>query len=64
VDFFSKPYLQVQLLSPWTEKEDLGQTLREINQPPNKWTVYEQTAILNLGFHDIKSLITRALYNS
>ncbi len=25
-----------------TEKEDLGQTLREINQPPTKWEVYER----------------------
>ncbi len=35
------PYLVVELLSPGTEAEDLGQTLREINQPPTKWEVYE-----------------------
>lgn len=31
-----------ELLSPGTEKEDLGQTLRDVNQPPSKWEVYEQ----------------------
>ena len=36
------PFLVVELLSPGTEAEDLGQTLREINQPPTKWQVYEQ----------------------
>ncbi len=32
----------VELLSPGTEAEDLGQTLREMNQPSTKWQVYEQ----------------------
>ncbi len=32
----------VELLSPGTEKEDLGQTLREVEQPPTKWEVYER----------------------
>ncbi len=36
------PFVVVELLSPGTEKEDLGRTLREASQPPNKWTVYEQ----------------------
>lgn len=36
------PFVAVELLSPGTEKEDLGQTLREINQPPTKWEVYER----------------------
>ncbi len=36
------PFLVVELLSSGTEAEDLGQTLREINQPPTKWQVYEQ----------------------
>jgi Putative restriction endonuclease len=38
----SGPFLVVELLSPGTEAEDLGQTLREVNQPPTKWQVYEQ----------------------
>ncbi|MBD6616261.1 Uma2 family endonuclease [Komarekiella sp. 'clone 1'] len=36
------PFVAIELLSPGTEKEDLGQTLREINQPPTKWEVYER----------------------
>ena len=36
------PFVVVELLSPGTENEDLGQTLRDIEQPPGKWEVYEQ----------------------
>ncbi|MDZ8078379.1 MAG: Uma2 family endonuclease [Nostoc sp. DcaGUA01] len=36
------PFLVVELLSPGTEQEDLGKTLREVNQPPSKWEVYER----------------------
>jgi len=36
------PFLVVELLSPGTEAEDLRQTLREVNQPPTKWEVYER----------------------
>jgi Uma2 family endonuclease len=36
------PFVVVELLSPGTEKEDLGRSLRDASQPPNKWTVYEQ----------------------
>ena len=36
------PFLVVELLSPGTEKEDLGQTESEANSPPTKWDVYEQ----------------------
>ncbi|MEM7554139.1 MAG: Uma2 family endonuclease [Cyanobacteria bacterium P01_A01_bin.84] len=36
------PFIVVELLSPGTEQEDLGQTLREVNKPPTKWQVYEQ----------------------
>jgi Uma2 family endonuclease len=35
------PFIVVELLSPGTEKEDLGQTLRDVNQPPTKWEVYQ-----------------------
>ncbi len=35
------PFLVVELLSPGTEQEDLGKTLREVNRPPTKWEVYE-----------------------
>jgi Uma2 family endonuclease len=43
------PFVVVELLSESTEKEDLGQTLREINQPPTKWQVYEQ--ILQIPYY-------------
>ena len=38
------PYVVVELLSDGTEDEDLGQskTIRTTEQPPSKWTVYEQ----------------------
>jgi Uma2 family endonuclease len=36
------PFLVIELLSPGTESEDLGKNLREVNQPPTKWQVYEQ----------------------
>ncbi|MFZ4727652.1 MAG: Uma2 family endonuclease [Pseudanabaena sp.] len=36
------PFLIVELLSPGTEDEDLGQRLRDVNQPPTKWEVYER----------------------
>jgi Uma2 family endonuclease len=37
------PFLVVELLSPGTEAEDLGQTFRDANKPPTKWLVYEQS---------------------
>jgi Uma2 family endonuclease len=43
------PLVVVELLSPGTEGEDLGQTLREVNQPPTKWEVYEQ--ILRIPYY-------------
>jgi Uma2 family endonuclease len=36
------PFLAIELLSPGTEAEDLGQTLRIVGNPPTKWQVYEQ----------------------
>jgi Uma2 family endonuclease len=35
------PSIVIELLSPGTEKEDLGQTLRDVDQPPTKWEVYQ-----------------------
>ena len=43
------PLIVVELLSPGTEKEDLGQTLRAVEQPPTKWQVYEQ--ILRIPYY-------------
>ena len=43
------PTVVVEILSEGTDKEDLGQTLREIHQPPTKWEVYEQ--ILKIPYY-------------
>ncbi|MFN5242154.1 MAG: Uma2 family endonuclease [Aphanizomenon sp.] len=43
------PFLVVELLSPGTEQEDLGQTLREVNKPPTKWEVYQN--ILRIPYY-------------
>ncbi len=45
------PFIAVELLSPSTEKEDLGKTLREVEKPPTKWQVYEQ--ILRIPYYVI-----------
>ncbi|MGF1538272.1 MAG: Uma2 family endonuclease [Elainellaceae cyanobacterium] len=45
------PYLVLELLLPGTEAEDLGQTLRTVDQPPTKWQVYEQ--ILRIPFYAV-----------
>ncbi|NEO56229.1 MAG: Uma2 family endonuclease [Okeania sp. SIO3B5] len=36
------PLVVVELLSPGTEDEDLGQTVRNLGKPATKWEVYEQ----------------------
>jgi Uma2 family endonuclease len=36
------PFVIVELLSPGTEKEDLGETERNSQEPPTKWEVYEE----------------------
>lgn len=36
------PMVVVELLSPGTEKEDLGSSKRLSHEPPTKWEVYEQ----------------------
>ncbi|QDZ41427.1 Uma2 family endonuclease [Euhalothece natronophila Z-M001] len=53
------PLIVVELLSPGTEKEDLGQTLREVNQPPTKWEVYEQ--VLRVPYYVIFNRYTNEL---
>ena len=47
----ANPFIVVELLSPGTEKEDLGQTLRDASKPPTKWQVYEQ--ILRVPYYVI-----------
>ncbi|MEN9250895.1 MAG: Uma2 family endonuclease [Thermostichales cyanobacterium BF3_bins_165] len=36
------PFIVIELLSPGTEAEDLGRTVRGEGQPPTKWQVYER----------------------
>jgi Uma2 family endonuclease len=45
------PFLVIELLSSGTEDEDLGRNLREINQPPGKWEVYER--ILRVPYYAV-----------
>jgi Uma2 family endonuclease len=45
------PFLVIELLSPGTEAEDLGQTLRIVGKPPTKWQVYEQ--ILRIPYYGL-----------
>ena len=52
------PYLVVELLSPGTEQDDLGETRRtsEPDEPPTKWEVYEQ--ILRVPYYVVFSRYT------
>lgn len=53
------PFIVVELLLPGTEKEDLGQTLREVNQPPTKWEVYQN--ILRVPYYVVFNRYTDQL---
>ena len=53
------PFIVVELISPGTENEDLGNNLREINKPPNKWTVYEQ--MLRIPYYFVYNHYTNQL---
>jgi Uma2 family endonuclease len=53
------PFIAVELLSPGTEKEDLGQTLRDVEQPPTKWEVYER--ILRIPYYVVFDRYTSKL---
>jgi Uma2 family endonuclease len=52
------PFIIIELLSPGTEREDLGQTLRDVEKPPTKWEVYEQ--ILRIPYY---AIFDRYTYN-
>ena len=47
------PLIVVELLSPGTEKEDLGRRPRDANEPPTKWEVYEH--ILRVPYYAVFS---------
>jgi Uma2 family endonuclease len=53
------PFVVVELLSPSTEQEDLGRTLRDASQPPTKWEVYER--VLRIPYYVVFSRYNNAL---
>lgn len=55
----ANPFVVVELLSPGTEAEDLGETRSQPNQPPTKWEVYER--ILRIPYYVIFSRYTNEL---
>ncbi|MEO0408683.1 MAG: Uma2 family endonuclease, partial [Cyanobacteria bacterium P01_A01_bin.135] len=53
------PTVVVELISPGTEREDYGQTLRDAARPPTKWEVYEQ--VLRIPYYAIFNRYTDEL---
>ena len=53
------PFVVIELLSPGTEQEDLGKTLRDVKQPPTKWEVYER--ILRVPYYFVFNRYTDEL---
>ena len=53
------PFVMVELLSPSTEKEDLGTSERNPEKPPTKWEVYEQ--ILRVPYYIVYDRYTTQL---
>ncbi|MCL1463780.1 Uma2 family endonuclease [Argonema galeatum] len=53
------PLAVVELLSPGTEKEDLGETPSEVNKSPTKWEVYER--ILRVPYYVVFNRYTNQL---
>ncbi len=53
------PFVVIELLSPGTEKEDLGETLPSTEQPPAKWQVYER--ILRIPYYIVFDYYTDVL---
>jgi Uma2 family endonuclease len=45
------PTIAIEILSPGTEKEDLGRAKRKQGKPPTKWEVYEQ--ILQIPYYAV-----------
>ncbi|MEM9906122.1 MAG: Uma2 family endonuclease, partial [Cyanobacteria bacterium P01_D01_bin.44] len=53
------PFVVVELISPGTEAEDLGETTAEPEAPPPKWVVYEQ--ILQVPYYVVFNRYTDEL---
>ncbi|MGK7888886.1 MAG: Uma2 family endonuclease [Leptolyngbyaceae cyanobacterium] len=45
------PFLVMEFLSPGTEADDLGETVRRIDQSPRKWDVYER--LLRIPYYGV-----------
>ncbi|MEO1134886.1 MAG: Uma2 family endonuclease [Cyanobacteria bacterium J06639_1] len=54
------PFVVVELLSPGTGKEDLGETRSRAGEPPTKWQVYEQ--ILQVPYYVVFDRYTDRLW--
>lgn len=55
----ANPFVVVELLSPGTEQEDLGETQSQPNKPPSKWEVYER--ILRVPYYIVFSRYTNEI---
>jgi Uma2 family endonuclease len=55
----ANPFVVVELLSPGTEDEDLGNISKAENKPPSKWQVYEQ--ILRIPYYIVFSRYSNEL---
>ena len=55
----ANPFVVVELLSPGTEQEDLGETQSQPNKPPTKWEVYER--ILRVPYYIVFSRYTNEI---
>lgn len=53
------PFVVVELLSPGTEDEDLGNKQNQTDKPPSKWEVYERT--LRIPYYVVFSRYTNEL---
>lgn len=53
------PFVVIELLSPGTEGEDLGETQQQENKPPTKWDVYEK--ILRVPYYIVFSRYTNEI---
>ena len=53
------PSIVVELLSPGTENQDLGEEVRQLDEPPTKWEVYEQ--ILRVPYYVVFSRYTNQM---
>ncbi|MGB7085170.1 MAG: Uma2 family endonuclease [Phormidesmis sp.] len=53
------PFVVVELISPGTENEDFGRSVRQPGKPPTKWSVYEE--ILQIPYYVIYDRYTDRL---